>query len=139
PSCSRIDLGRVQAVLGCKHLHFASEEQMGGWFKGCPAGAVPPLRLRSDEIILLDRSLAHLGTMVFAAGSHEDAVAVRFRDWYRAVRPGVGHFILPIHAADGRAVLIVEDEIATNALLCRLLEREGYSCHGAHEGSQALD
>jgi DNA-binding response OmpR family regulator len=88
----------------------------------------------------MDRSLAHLGKMLFAAGSLEDAVVVRFRDWYRAVRPGLGRFA--VANADGaatpRRVLVVEDEAATNDLLCRLLEREGFTCQGVPDGEHAL-
>src|SRR5260370_8268559 len=90
----------------------------------------------------MDRSLAHLGRILFPAGMSEDAIAIRFRDWYRAVRPGVGRFTLPrlgSNGANGRpTVLVVEDEPTTNELLCQLLEREGYACRGVEEGSHAL-
>jgi CheY-like chemotaxis protein/prolyl-tRNA editing enzyme YbaK/EbsC (Cys-tRNA(Pro) deacylase) len=142
PSCSRLDLERVKAVLGMADLRLASEPEIGGWFKGCEPGAVPPLRLRGDERILMDRSLAHLGHLVFAAGTTEDAVTVPFRKWYRAVRPGVGRFTQQNNGHAVRAtppsVLVVEDETATNELFCRLLEREGFTCHHAEEGNQAL-
>jgi CheY-like chemotaxis protein/prolyl-tRNA editing enzyme YbaK/EbsC (Cys-tRNA(Pro) deacylase) len=141
PACARLDLGRVQAVLGAEGLSLATEGEIAGWFKGCHPGCVPPLRLRTDELLLMDRSLAHLKEMVFAAGTPEDAVAVRFRDWLRAVRPGVGSFALPADEAatpEPPLVLIVEDEADTNQLLCRLLEREGVVCHGVEGGSEAL-
>jgi Ala-tRNA(Pro) deacylase len=92
PSCHCLDVTKVKEVLGCKELRLANETEIGSWFKGCPPGAVPPLRLRGDEAILMDRGLAHFGELLFAAGSLEDAVTVRFRDWYRAIRPGVGKF-----------------------------------------------
>ena len=50
----------------------------------------------------MDRSLAHLGEIIMPAGTTEDSVAVRFRDWYRMIRPGVGRFTLPEHA-NGKA------------------------------------
>jgi Ala-tRNA(Pro) deacylase len=142
PASARLDLARVQSVLGIPDLRLAAEAEITGWFKGCEAGAVPPLRLRGDERILMDRSLAHLGTILFPASTCEDAIAVRFRDWYRAVRPGVGRFALPqpgSNGANGRpTVLVVEDEPATNELLCQLLEREGFACRGVEEGNRAL-
>jgi len=102
PACARLNLARVKAVLGCDELRFASEGEIQSWFKGCTPGAVPPLRLRSDESILMDRSLAHLGEIIFPAGTPEDAVALRFRDWYRTVAPGVGRFAEHRqHPADG--------------------------------------
>lgn len=143
PASARLDLERVKAVLGDNDLRFASADEIAGWFKGCQPGAVPPLRLRADQSILMDRSLAHLGTMIFPAGTQEDAVAVRFRDWYRAVRPGLGRFAEAVHGHNGSAapptVLVVEDETDTNELFCRLMEREGFACRGVEEGSRALE
>jgi Ala-tRNA(Pro) deacylase len=92
PSCARLNLARVKVVLGSEEVRFASEQEIAQWFKGCAPGTVPPLRLRADEEILMDRSLAHLGEIAFAAGTPEDALVLRFRDWYRAVHPGVGRF-----------------------------------------------
>src|SRR6266852_6207102 len=142
PASARLDLTRVQSVLGIPDLRLAIEAEITAWFKGCEAGAVPPLQLRGDERILMDRSLAHLGRILFPASTCEDAIAVRFRDWYRAVRPGVGRFALPRPGANGAGapptVLVVEDESATNDLLCQLLERAGYTCRGVEEGSRAI-
>jgi CheY-like chemotaxis protein/prolyl-tRNA editing enzyme YbaK/EbsC (Cys-tRNA(Pro) deacylase) len=142
PACARLDLGQVQAVMGDKDLRLATEAEIASWFKGCQPGTVPPLPLRTDMCLLMDRSLAHLGRILFPAGTPEDAVVVRFRDWYRAVRPGVGRFALTTNgrASAGTAapILIVEDEHDTNELLCRLVERDGHACRGAEQGSQAL-
>src|SRR5262249_45019226 len=60
PAAARLNLSRVQAVLGTPELRLATEPEISAWFKGCQPGAVPPLRLRGDERILMDRSLAHL-------------------------------------------------------------------------------
>jgi CheY-like chemotaxis protein/prolyl-tRNA editing enzyme YbaK/EbsC (Cys-tRNA(Pro) deacylase) len=140
PASARLDVGRVQEVLGRKDIRLAGEEEIAGWFKGCPAGAIPPVRLRSDLMILMDRSLAHLGTMLFAAGSSEEAVSMPFRAWYRMVRPGVGRFT-QVNGQQARPrplVLVVEDESDTNHLLCQLLERKGFASRGAVDGQAAL-
>jgi Ala-tRNA(Pro) deacylase len=143
PAHAHIDLARVKAVLGRGQTRFASEEEIAGWFKGCEVGAVPPLRLRGDECILMDRSLAHLGPLVIPAGRLDVAVAVRFRDWYRMVRPGTGRFAAATngHAANGGrpTVLVVEDEADANQLMCRLLEQRGIACRGVTAGAQALE
>lgn len=139
---ARLDLDRVQAVLGEPNLRLATEAEICGWFKGCEPGCVPPFRLRSDLRILMDRGLAHLGEIILPGGAPDVSIAVRFRDWYRAVRPGLGRFALPdLHhrPADGEAsVLIVEDEAETNQLLCQLLQREGVACEGVEGGDKAL-
>jgi len=137
PAPARLDLDRVRDVLGGEAVRLATEGEIVDWFHGCEPGSVPPLLLRSDHRIFMDRSLAHLGSLVFPAGTSEAAVAVRFRDWYRAVRPGVGRFAV---SAKGPVptVLVVEDEADTNQLLCCLLERQGFVCRGAEEGRQAV-
>jgi Ala-tRNA(Pro) deacylase len=142
PASARLDLPRVQSILGIPDVRLASEPEIASWFKGCPPGAVPPFRLRGDERILMDRSLAHLGSILFPAGTLEEAIVVRFRDWYRAVQPGVGRFALPAPGSNGAhgppTVMVVEDEPTTNELLCRLLEQEGFACRGVEEGNRAL-
>jgi CheY-like chemotaxis protein/prolyl-tRNA editing enzyme YbaK/EbsC (Cys-tRNA(Pro) deacylase) len=140
PASARLDVHRVRAVLGSRDVHLARPEEVAAWFKGAAPDAVPPLRLRADQWVMMDRSLATAGKIVLAAGTLEGAVAVRFRDWYRAVGPGVGRFV-----ADGAAageeptILVVEDEEDTNRLVCQLLRQEGFTCHGAVAGREALE
>jgi CheY-like chemotaxis protein len=138
----RIDVPRLGSIVGNDHLRFATEEEMAGWFRGCEPGTVPPLPLRRDLRILMDRSLACFRDIFFAAGSSRTAVSVPFRDWYRGVRPGVGCFALKTNGhrtKELKRVLVVEDETDTNDLLCRLLERQGFACQGVEQGGDALD
>lgn len=142
PAVDRLDLERVQTVLGEPEARLATEAEIARWFSGCELGCIPPVRLRGDLRILMDRSLAHLGYIVLPSGAADVSIVVRIRDWYRAVRPGVGRFAFSSAApSDGVAeapVLIVEDEMETNQLLCQLLQREGVACQGVEEGGKAL-
>ncbi len=144
PAVARLDIECVRSVLGDPKLRLATEAEIVGWFKGCEPGCVPPFRLRSDLRILLDRGLAHLGEIILPGGAPDVSIEVRFRDWYRAVRPGVGRFAVQQPTARGSNVvgaplLIVEDEAETNRLLCELLQREGFACQGVEEGRTALE
>lgn len=143
PAVARLDIQRVQVVLGEPELRLATEAEIAGWFKGCEPGCVPPFRLRSDVRILMDRGLAHLGEIVLPGGAPEVSIALRFRDWYRVVRPGLGRFAAApssMHKTAAEApLLIVEDETATNQLLCQLLQREGVVCQGVEEGRKAVE
>jgi CheY-like chemotaxis protein/prolyl-tRNA editing enzyme YbaK/EbsC (Cys-tRNA(Pro) deacylase) len=142
PAVARLDPERVKAVLGEPELRLATEAEIAGWFKGCEPGSVPPFRLRNDVRILMDRGMAHLGEIVLPGGAADVAIAVRFRDWYRAVRPGLGRFAAPatqrMEKVIDAPVLVVEDETETNRLLCQLLQREGVVCQGVEEGGEAL-
>src|SRR5688572_10251415 len=42
PACTRLDIPWVQALVGSQDVHFADEDQIRGWYKGCDPGAVPP-------------------------------------------------------------------------------------------------
>ncbi len=141
PAGTSLDLERVKEVVGRDQLRPAFEAEIAAWFQGCHPDGVPPLRLRSDLTILMDRSLASLGKIAFPAGTPDTVVRVRFRDWYRAVRPGVGRFTaMAVDRKENEApILVVEDETDTNFLLCRLLEQEGHTCRGVEEGRRALD
>jgi len=74
PAARHLDLERLKAVLGGRDVRLAAEAEIASWFKGCAPGNVPPVRLRADQRIIMDRSLAHLGKILFAAGTAEDAV-----------------------------------------------------------------
>jgi CheY-like chemotaxis protein/prolyl-tRNA editing enzyme YbaK/EbsC (Cys-tRNA(Pro) deacylase) len=140
PASCRLDLDRVRDVVG-PDARLAREAEIQDWFPGCCLGAVPPLRLRKDQSVLMDRSLAHLGLIVMPAATPQDAALMRFRDWYRMVRPGVGRFAVPPRQAEtppAPVVLVVEDEAITNLMLCRLLKHAGFTCHGARDGGDAL-
>lgn len=141
PACAQVDLASVQAVAGGE-LRVASESEIRDWFPNKTAGALPPLRLRLDQSILMDRGLAHLGKIVFSAGSLEDSITMRFRDWYRMVRPGVGHFALPTRppaaATSVRTILVVDDEADTHLMLRQMLEKAGFACQVAPDGTHAL-
>jgi Ala-tRNA(Pro) deacylase len=141
PACMRLDLERLKALVGGHDIRLANEAEIASWFKGCQLGSVPPLRLHIDQQIIMDRSLAHLGKILFAAGTPEDSISLRFRDWYRAVSPGVARIAVPLKDLGQYApphILVVEDESETNRLLCWLLNRQGFDCQGAEEGRQAL-
>src|SRR5207237_205488 len=122
PANCRLDPASVQAVIGGEP-RLATEAEITAWFPNCAPGCVPPLRLRPDQSILMDRALAHLGNIVLPACTPVESIQMRFRDWYRVVRPGVGRFALPREqeAAAPPTVLVVEDEAETNWLLCKLL------------------
>jgi CheY-like chemotaxis protein/prolyl-tRNA editing enzyme YbaK/EbsC (Cys-tRNA(Pro) deacylase) len=140
PASARLDMARVRAILGSRDVYLAHPEEIAAWFKGAAPDSVPPLRLRADQWVMMDRSLATAGKIVMAAGTLDGAVVVRFRDWYRAVGPGVGRFVTE-NAEDGAkpTILVVEDEEDTNRLVCQLLRQEGFACHGAVAGREALE
>ncbi|MCL6505219.1 MAG: YbaK/EbsC family protein [Pirellulales bacterium] len=99
PASRRVDMARLQALLGVRDVRLATEAEMEQMFTDCEVGAVPPLRHASGVDVLMDESLRVEGDILFQAGTHADAVRLNFQDWYAMVNPRVGSFSLPAEAA----------------------------------------
>jgi Ala-tRNA(Pro) deacylase len=97
PATRQVRLDLVRAILDVRRVRLATEEEMEEAFADCEVGAIPALRHWKGVDVLMDRSLSVEGDIVFQAGTHEDAVRLKFRDWYDLVRPRVATFTEPAH------------------------------------------
>ncbi len=86
---------RVAKVLGTHEIRLATEPEMEKTFSECEVGAVPALEHWKNVNVLMDRSMKVEGDILFQAGTHEDAVRLRFDDWYEMVHPQVASFSEP--------------------------------------------
>lgn len=90
PASRHIDLERVRKVLNARSARLASEAEMEKVFTDCEIGALPALRHWKGVDVLMDRALnVGSGDIVFQAGTHTDAIRVKFQDWYEMVKPQV--------------------------------------------------
>lgn len=92
PAPSLVDLDRLREVTGAREIRLASEREFERLYPECETGAMPPLGPLYGQPVFVDRNLAVGGDIVFDAGSHSDAVKVKYEDFARAVRPTVGDF-----------------------------------------------
>jgi Ala-tRNA(Pro) deacylase len=97
PASRRVVLDWVRDLLGAREARLANEEEMDRYFTGCERGAIPALRHWQDVEVLMDRTLRTSGDILFQAGTHCDAVCLRFEDWFRLVNPRVEIFSAPTH------------------------------------------
>jgi Ala-tRNA(Pro) deacylase len=95
PADRRVVLERVRKLLGAAEIRLATEAEMDRIFTDCQSGAIPPLRHWKDVMVLVDASMGDVDDLVFQAGTHEDAIRVKFRDWSRLMRPLVESFSEP--------------------------------------------
>jgi Ala-tRNA(Pro) deacylase len=95
PASRRIVLERVRELLGATDVRLAQESEIEKSFSDCEVGAVPPLRHWKDVDVLMDASMQIEGEILFQAGTHRDAVRLRFEDWFQIVNPRVGNFSEP--------------------------------------------
>jgi len=97
PASRRVVLERVCKLLGANEVRLASEAEMDRIFSDCETGAIPPLRRWREVEVLMDASLSNAGELVFQAGTHEDAIRLKFQDWLSLVSPRVEFFTEPEH------------------------------------------
>jgi Ala-tRNA(Pro) deacylase len=95
PADRRVVLERVRRLLGAAEVRLATEAEMDRIFTECETGAIPPLRHWKDVMVLMDASLEDVDDLIFQAGTHEDAIRLKFQDWFRLMRPLVESFTAP--------------------------------------------
>jgi len=94
PSTWKIDLGRLKEIFGEGHIHIATEEEFKGFFPDCEVGAMPPFGNLYGLDVYVDRSLTEDEEIVFQAGTHHDAIRMRYSDFAALVNPQVENFHL---------------------------------------------
>jgi Ala-tRNA(Pro) deacylase len=87
PAPERLDLERFGKVLGTGDLHLADEAHLARLFPDCQLGAEPPFGHLYDMPVYVDESLARGEYITFNAGSHQEALRLRFADFEGLVRP----------------------------------------------------
>jgi len=95
PATRRVLLGQLRMRLGARDVRLASEQEMEQHFADCELGAMPPLRHWQGVDVVMDDSMRVDGDIVFQAGTHFDAVRMRFADWFALVKPRVDYFTAP--------------------------------------------
>jgi Ala-tRNA(Pro) deacylase len=91
PSCSRLDLIKLESVVG-KPVRLARETEFKGSFPDCETGAMPPFGELYGVPVYVDKELTESGEFVFEAGTHTDAVKMRYADFEKIAHPRVAEF-----------------------------------------------
>ena len=87
-----VDLDRLAFLAGAETVRLAREEELEWLFPDCERGAMPPLGPLYKQRVFVDAALAAEGWVVFNAGTHADAVCMRYRDFESVTKPVVGRF-----------------------------------------------
>ncbi len=94
PSTWKIDLGRLQEIFREGQVQIATEEEFKGLFPDCEIGAMPPFGNLYGLGVYVERSLTEDEEIVFQAGTHHDAIKMRYSDFAALVNPHVENFHL---------------------------------------------
>ena len=89
PASRRVVLDWVRELLGAERIRLATEDEMRQLFSDCEVGAIPALRHWRDVDIIMDGFLRCPGDIIILGGTHQDALRMRFDDWFDLVQPRV--------------------------------------------------
>jgi len=92
PADLSVNLERLLMVTGSETIRLAREDELGWLFPDCERGAMPPLGPLYRQRVFVDETLAAEEQIVFNAGTHADAVCMRYEDFAALTHPIVGWF-----------------------------------------------
>lgn len=92
PAHHSVDLERLRALAAASRMRLATEAEMVALYPACEAGAMPPLGPLYGQRVFVDRSLATDVDVVFNAGTHIDAVRMRYDAFVELTGATVGEF-----------------------------------------------
>ena len=99
PANWNVDLHRLRTVFATHSVRLATEDEIAVLFPDCELGAMPPFGNLYRLPVYVDHSLAEDEEIIFQAGTHSDAIRMRYWDFAALVFPVVEEFHrVPAHA-----------------------------------------
>ena len=92
PARWNVDLHRLRTVFATHQVRLATEDELTGLFPDCELGAMPPFGNLYGLPVYVDQSLTEDEEIVFQAGTHSDAIRMRYWDFAALVFPVVEEF-----------------------------------------------
>ena len=96
PADHRVNLDRLAKATG-RPCALVEESEFNRLFPDCELGTMPPLGTLYNLPTWVDRTLTADDYIVFEAGTHTDAIKIRYEDFERVARPKVGDFAEKLH------------------------------------------
>jgi Ala-tRNA(Pro) deacylase len=92
PASWNVDLHRLRTVFATHQVRLATEDEITGLFPDCELGAMPPFGNLYGLPVFVDQSLTEDEEIVFQAGTHSDAIRMRYWDFASLTFPVVEEF-----------------------------------------------
>jgi Ala-tRNA(Pro) deacylase len=99
PATQRIDMARLQPILGSGELRLATEAELEHVFHDCELGAIPPFGTLYGVTMIVDASLAQAEEILVESNCRHVGVLLAFRDFMALENPHVARFAVPIDPA----------------------------------------
>ena len=91
-----VDLKRLREACGAESVRLATEAELRPLYSDCEVGAMPPFGPLYQQPVVVDTSLITDPEIVFNAGSHREAIRMRYRDFEKLVKPTIADFGVPV-------------------------------------------
>ena len=92
PASWNVDLHRLRTVFATHQVRLATEGEIKSLFPDCELGAMPPFGNLYRIPVYVDQSLTEDEEIVFQAGTHSDAIRMRYWDFAGLVFPVIAEF-----------------------------------------------
>lgn len=84
PASYRLDVTKLKKLLRAKKLEIAKEKLMTKVFKLKKGPVVPFVGFYKDVEVLIDRALSRAKRVIVSAGTFEDSLEMKFKDFVKA-------------------------------------------------------
>jgi Ala-tRNA(Pro) deacylase len=92
PASWNVDLSRLRTVFSTYQVRLATEDEIASLFPDCELGSMPPFGNLYRLSVYVDQSLTEDEEIVFQAGTHLNAIRMRYWDFAALVFPVVEKF-----------------------------------------------
>lgn len=92
PADRAVSLEDLSALTGACDIRLAQEDELDWLYPDCERGGMPPFGPLYRQRVFVDQALAAEEQVVFNAGTHTDAICMRFADFFAIAQPVVGRF-----------------------------------------------
>lgn len=92
PASWNVDIRRLRDVFGTHHVRLATEDELRDLFPDCELGAMPPFGILYGLPVYVDQTLMEDEYIVFEAGTHSEAIRMRYADFAAFGYPVVAEF-----------------------------------------------
>ena len=86
----RVDLGALRTASGARQVRLAEEKEFAAFYPDCETGAMVPFGPLYGQTVYVDEALAKDPEITFHAGTHVDAMRMKYADFAKLVHPVAG-------------------------------------------------
>ena len=92
PASHRLSLLDLKGALEVRNLELLPEGELAVLFPDCDLGAIPPFGNLYGMDTWVDRAVAEAEHIIFTAGTHWDAVEMKYANYARLAKPRLSRF-----------------------------------------------